>query len=58
MQLKKYEGINSLERKLVTFLIERIDVVDCNNIQVTYRFEKEISEMEQFIELCGRKEAV
>jgi DNA invertase Pin-like site-specific DNA recombinase len=58
MQLKKYEGINSLERKLVTFLIERIDVMDGNNIQVTYRFEKEISEMEQFIELCGRKEAV
>lgn len=59
-KLEKYKGIVSLDRSLITFLIERIDVVDGNTLQVTYRFQKEIADMEHLVELYGKelKEAV
>ena len=49
--IKKYKGIVSLDRSLITFLIERIDVIDGNTLQVTYRFQKEIAELEHVVEL-------
>ncbi|MDD7712573.1 MAG: recombinase family protein [Lachnobacterium sp.] len=57
---KKYKGIVSLDRSLITFLIERIDVIDGNTLQVTYRFQKEIAELEHVVELYATelKEAI
>ena len=58
--IKKYKGIVSLDRSLITFLIERIDVIDGNTLQVTYRFQKEIAELEHVVELYATelKEAI
>ena len=58
--IKKYKGIVSLNRSLITFLIERIDVIDGNTLQVTYRFQKEIAELEHVVELYASelKEAI
>ena len=59
-KLKAFDGITSLDRNLITFLIERIDVIDGNTLQVTYRFENEIAELENvagFLE-CDLKEAM
>lgn len=50
-KLKKYEGVTELDRELVTFLIDRIEVIDPDTIQVTYRFEKALREMERVVEL-------
>lgn len=50
-KLKKYEGVTELDRELVTFLIDRIEVIDPDTIQVTYRFEKVLREMERVVEL-------
>ena len=50
-KLKKYEGVSELDRELVTFLIDRIEVIDPDTIQVTYRFEKALREMERVVEL-------
>lgn len=49
-KLKKYEGISTLDRELVTFLIERVDIVDAETINVTYRFDKLLNEMERIVE--------
>ena len=59
-KLKKYEGVTELDRELVTFLIDRIEVVDTETIQVRYRFEKALREMERVLELYSgeMKEAV
>ena len=59
-KLKTYKGIKELDRSLITFLIERIDVIDGNTIQVTYRFREEAEELERLAELYSVeiKEAV
>lgn len=59
-KLRRYDGITSLDRELVVFLIKRVEVFDNNTIQVTYRFQKAIEEMEHAVELySGRlKEAM
>ncbi|GFI11369.1 hypothetical protein IMSAGC007_03844 [Lachnospiraceae bacterium] len=57
-KLRKYKDADSLDRGLVTFIIDRIDVAEGNRLQVKYRFEKEIQEMERIVELYSRKEAV
>lgn len=46
-KIKKYEGIRTLNRELVTFLIERVEVVDSETINVKYRFDKVLKEMER-----------
>lgn len=56
-RLKEYGNVLSLDRELVAFLIERIDVFNNSAIQVTYRFQKAIDEMEHAVELYS-KEAV
>ena len=55
--LRKYEGVSVLDRKLVTFLIERIEVVDSKTIEVRYRFDRVLTEMERIVAYYG-KEAV
>ena len=59
-KLKTYKGIKELDRSLITFLIERIDVIDGNTIQVTYRFREEAEELKRLAELYSidMKEAV
>lgn len=57
-KLRKYKDADFLDRGLVTFIIDRIDVAEGNRLQVKYRFEKEIQEMERIVELYSRKEAV
>ena len=59
-KLKACKGIKELDRVLITFLIERIDVIDGNTIQVTYRFREEAEELERLAELYSveMKEAV
>ena len=59
-KLKKYNGVEELDRELVTFLITRIEVVGAGKLNVRYRFEKALTEMEHFVKLYsgGRKEAV
>lgn len=57
-KLRKYKDADSLDRGMVTFIIDRIDVAEGNRLQVKYRFEKEIQEMERIVELYSRKEAV
>lgn len=44
-KIKKYEGFRTLDRELVTFLIERVEVVDAETINVKYRFDKVLKEM-------------
>lgn len=56
-KLKDYGNVLVLDRELVAFLIERIDVFNNNTIQVTYRFQKAIDELEHAVELYS-KEAV
>lgn len=56
-RLKEYGNVLSLDRELVAFLIEQIDVFNNSAIQVTYRFQKAIDEMEHAVELYS-KEAV
>lgn len=46
-KIRKYEGIRTLDRELVTFLIERVEVVDSETINVKYRFDKVLTEMER-----------
>ena len=50
-KLRKYKGVNELDRKLSSFIIERVEVVKSNAINVTLRFEKALAEMEHMIEL-------
>lgn len=59
-KIRTYGGTDSLDRELISFLIERIEVFDNDSIQVTYRFQKAIEEMERIVELyCEKtKEAV
>ena len=59
-KLRGYDGITSLDRELVAYLIERVEVFDNNTIQVTYRFQKAIEEMERVVELYSErlKEAI
>ena len=59
-KLKKYQGVKELDRELVTFLIEKILVIDTDTIQVNYRFEKALTDMERMVELYseGLKEAM
>jgi len=54
-KLKSYEGFTELNRELVAFLIERIEVFDTDTIRVTYRFQKAIEEMERVVELYSEK---
>ncbi len=54
-KLKKYNGATELDRELVTFLIDKIEVVDPETILVTYRFEKALKEMERVLELYSNK---
>jgi len=55
--LKGYKGVETLDRRLAAFLIDRIEVMDSDTLQVSYRFEKEAAEMERFV-MMYRKEAV
>ena len=55
--LKRYRGVETLVRGLAAFLIDRIEVMDGDTLQVSYRFEKEAAEMERFVVMYG-KEAV
>ena len=55
--LKKYKGVERLDRGLAAFIIDRIEVVDADALEVTYRFGKEAEEMERFVRMYG-KEAV
>ena len=55
--LKGYKGVETLDRGLAAFLIDRIEVMDSDTLQVSYRFEKEAAEMERFVMMYG-KEAV
>ena len=48
-KIKKYEGICTLDRELVTFLIERVEIVDSETIKVKYRFDKVLTEMERIV---------
>ena len=59
-KLKKYDGMKELDRELVTFLIEKILVINADAIQVNYRFEKALKDMEYMVELYsdGFKEAM
>ncbi len=59
-KIRGYEDAQTLDRELVSFLIERIEVFDDNAVRVTYRFQKEIEEMERIVELYSErtKEAV
>ncbi len=59
-KIRQYEDAQTLDRELVSFLIERIEVFDDRAVRVTYRFQKEIEEMERIIELYSEraKEAV
>lgn len=60
-KIKKYEGIRTLDRELVTFLIERVDVVDSETINVRYRFDTVLREMERIVKFYSseeRKEAM
>ena len=47
--IKKYKGVQTLDRKLVTFLIERIEVIDSETIEVKYRFDRVLREMEKIV---------
>lgn len=55
--LERYKGVETLDRGLAAFLIDRIEVMDGDTLQVSYRFEKEAAEMERFVMMYG-KEAV
>ena len=55
--LKKYEGVERLDRGLAAFLIDRIAVMGPEALEVAYRFGKEAEEMERFVLEHG-KEAV
>ena len=55
--LKKYKGVERLDRGLAASIIDRIEVVDADALEVTYRFGKEAEEMERFVRMYG-KEAV
>lgn len=55
--LKKYKGVERLDRGLAAFIIDRIEVVDADALEVTYRFGKEAEEMERFVRMY-EKEAV
>ncbi|WP_373207060.1 recombinase family protein [Coprococcus phoceensis] len=59
-KLSTFNGITCLDRNLITFLIERIDVIDGNTLQVTYRFQNEITELENVAGIleCDLKEAM
>ena len=57
-KLRKYKDADSLDRELITFLIASIDVSEDRKIQLRYRFEKEIAEMESLIEQYSQREAV
>lgn len=59
-KIRGYEDAQTLDRELVSFLIERIEVFDDSAVRVTYRFQKEIEEMERIVELYSEraKEAV
>lgn len=50
-KLREYDGVSELNRELVSFLIERIDVFENNAIQVKYRFQKAADEMERVTEM-------
>ena len=54
-KIRAYDRADSLDRELISFLIERIEVFDNNSIQVTYRFQKAIAEMERVVELYSEK---
>ena len=53
--LKGYRGVETLDRGLAAFLIDRIEVVDSDSLQVSYRFKKEAAEMEHFVMMYGKK---
>lgn len=59
-KIRGYEDAQALDRELVSFLIERIEVFDDSAVRVTYRFQKEIEEMERIVGLYSEraKEAV
>lgn len=59
-KLKKYDGVKEIDRELVTLLINKILVIDADTIQVNYRFEKALTDMEHMVELYsdGLKEAM
>lgn len=60
-KLKTYRDVETLDRGFVTYLIEKIEVIDNSTIQVRYRFDKLIEEMERMVELYSGnlvKEAV
>ncbi len=55
--LKRYEGVERLDRGLAAFLIDRIAVMGPEALEVAYRFGKEAEEMGRFVLEHG-KEAV
>lgn len=54
-KIQKYEGIRTLDRELVTFLIEKVEIVDSKTINVTYRFDKVLKEMERIVEFYSKE---
>lgn len=55
-KIRGYENAQTLDRELISFLIERIEVFDDSAVRVTYRFQKEIEEMERIVELYSERE--
>ncbi len=57
--IKEYEGIDRLDRQLVTFLIERIEIVSAEVIHIIFRFDKVLNDLENVIEFYSEdKEAM
>ena len=50
-KIKEYKGIKTLDRELVCFLIEKVEVIDKGAINVTFRFENALTEMEKIVDL-------
>lgn len=54
--LKKYRGLQTLDRKALSFLVDRIEVESSGRIAICYRYGKEIDALETYI--SSEKEAV
>ncbi len=50
-KIKKYKGVETIDRELVCFLIKKVEVIDKGTIHVTFRFEDTLTEMEKIVEL-------
>lgn len=59
-KFKEYQNVTELDRRVVTFLIDRIEITAGGGVVIHYSFGREIAQMEKMIESCPdcRKEAV